>query len=50
MNVADADEYWMCEGCFEQFDADVYDEGECPRPYCENSSKTTLADFSTGEA
>ncbi|WP_336359036.1 hypothetical protein [Haloarcula sp. CGMCC 1.6347] len=45
MNVADADEYWMCDECFEQFDAAMYDEGDCPRPYCDNSPNTTLEDF-----
>jgi hypothetical protein len=48
VNVADADEWWCCRGCLEQFDAAVYDEGECPRPYCENSSNATLADFGGG--
>lgn len=50
MNVADADEYWMCDGCFEQFDSDIYDEGDCPRPYCENSPNTTLNQFGESNA
>lgn len=45
MNVANADEWWMCDGCFEQFDAAEYDEGDCPRAYCDNSSNTTLGEF-----
>lgn len=45
VNVADADEWWYCDGCHEQFDAAIYDEGDCPRPYCDNSTNTTLTEF-----
>lgn len=50
MKVADADEVWVCDGSFEQFDADEYDEGDCPRPYCPESSNTTLEAFEGGAA
>lgn len=47
MKVGDAAEWWMCEGCFEQFDAALYDE--CPRPYCDESESATLAEFAGGD-
>lgn len=49
MKVGDAAEWWMCEGCFEQFDAAVYPEGYCPRPYCDESESATLAEFAGGD-
>ena len=45
MNVSGADEWWMCDGCLEMFDAAKYEEGNCPRPYCDNSPNATLDEF-----
>jgi len=43
MDVSDADEWWMCDGCFHQFDADRFDV--CQNPWCPDSPQSDLSAF-----